>query len=266
MMMRLFQFNPTIRETNKYLSKTVDDLQKKHGGVSNEEFERELTTITGIGWKQVKNYKNHPKPSERIKGNAVILKFVLQARARDTGRKVRRLASMLVAVASIGYAVLWFVNRPNRIEQFIIHEFPPAAHRSATVESRLFVTLISKGWLFRLGPLERSQVPIAEFSCMDILGIGGRNCSFQGPTVQATIILDGNIVRGYAVISFDPEDIAELRKQLVELLGAQIIDFPAPDKALDERTLQAGGESVSLLATSVAQGMRPMLSVTVSLQ
>ena len=87
--MKLFRFNPTIRETNQYLSKTVDDLLKKHGGVSDEDFERDLVATTGIGWKQVKNYKNHPKPGERLKDNSIVIKFVRERRKQNTGRKVR---------------------------------------------------------------------------------------------------------------------------------------------------------------------------------
>lgn len=262
----MFRINPTIREANKYLSETVDALLKKHSGVSNEEFERDLANATGIGWKQVKNYKNHPKPGERLKDNAVVLKFVLGARAKDTSRKIRLFINMGTAVAVTVYAIYWYATKPNKIEQFVIHEVPPNAHKSEVAETRVFLTLASRKWLFRLGPLEHSRVPMDRFTCMDIQGTGTRNCSFREPDLQATLLMDGDVVRRYSILSYQPEDIAELRKQLVDLLGEQVARFPAAAKPLDELAVTAGAESVQLMATSAGQNMRPMLSVTVSLK
>lgn len=262
----MFRINPTIREANKYLSGTVDALLKKHGGVSNEDFERDLVNATGIGWKQVKNYKNHPKPGERLKDNAVVLRFVLQARARDTGRKVRRITTKAVAVLALAYAVFWYATAPKKIEQFVIHEVPPNAHSSEVVDTRVFLTLPSKSWMFRLGPLEHSSLPVDKFTCLDNQGGGTRSCSFRESDVQATVVLDGDMVRRYTIVAFRSEDIAELKGRLVDLLGERVSRFPASDKPLDEVSITAGKESVHLMATAAGHHMRPMLSVTVSLQ
>lgn len=264
--MKLFGINPTIREANRYLSETVDDLSKKHGGVSNEDFERDLVAATGIGWKQVKNYKNHPKPRERLKDNAVVLRFVLQARARDTGRKVRRIATMAVSVLAFAYVVFWYAMTPKKTEQFVIHEVPPNAYSSEVVETRVFLTLPSKSWMFRLGPLEHSSVPVDKFTCMDNQGGGTKSCAFRDPDIQATLVLDGNMVRRYTIVAFRSEDIAELKDRLVDLLGERVSRFPASTKPLDELSIAAGKESVHLMATAAGHDMRPMLSITVSLQ
>lgn len=264
--MKLFRINPTIRETNKYLSETTEILLKKHGMVSSEEFEKDLVEKTGIGWKQVKNYKNHPKPGDRLKDNAVVLKFVVNARARDTKRKVRRTVTVCIGVIAVAYTTYHFAMIPKKIEQFIVHEAPPKAFSSEVAETRIFLTVPSKDWLFRLGPLEHSRIPINMFTCFDIQGTGTKNCSFRGPSTEATLILDGNFVRRYSLLSFEPEDISNLKEQLVNLLGEKIDRFPANDKQLDALTIAAGNESINLQATGSNSKMRAMLSVTVSLK
>lgn len=262
----MFRFNPTIREANKYLSEIVDALLKKHGGVSNEDFERNLVNTTGIGWKQVKNYKNHPKPSERLKDNAVVLKFVLAARAKDTSRKVRRISIMSISIATAVYAVYWYATKPNKVEQFIVHEVPPGVQKSKVAETKVHLTLPSKNWLFRLGPMEHSRVPIDRFTCFDIQGTRTRNCSFRDSNLQATLIIDGNIVRRYSIITYALKDVTELHKQLSEILGDQLAEFPAASKPLDERTIVTGNDLLNLIATSPGHNMRTMLTVTVSLK
>lgn len=268
--MKLFRFNPTIREANKYLSETVDILAAKYGGVSNEDFEKELVATTGIGWKQVKNYKNHPKPNERLKDNAVVLKFVLQKRSRDTGRRVRRLFAYGVSVTVVVSLVYWYATRPREIEQFVVHEVPPSAHTTETKETHVFLKLPSRNWLLRLGPLNQSKFPLDKFVCMDNPGTGTKNCSFNEITstgnFQAFVLIDGGVVRRYSVLSFDPTEVKNLMEQLSELLGDKIKRFPATDKMIDDINVDMGNESVRLTGSDPKQGARPYLSVVVSLK
>jgi len=266
---KLFQFNPTIREANKYLSETVAVLSSKYGGVSNEEFEKELVAITGIGWKQVKNYKNHPKPSERLKDNAVVLKYILQKRTQDKGRKFRLFLSYAVPLVLVIWCAYWYATKPREIEQFVVHEVPPAAHTTETKETRIFLKLPSRNWLLKLGPLNQSNFPLDKFVCMDGLGTGTKNCSFNEATpagnFQAFVLLDGGVVRRYSVLSFDPKEVEDLMGQLSELLGDKIKRFPATDKMIDDINVSVGSESVRLTGSHPRQGTRPYLSVVVSL-
>lgn len=267
--MKLFRFNPTIREANKYLNETVAVLSTKYGGVSNEDFEKELVATTGIGWKQVKNYKNHPKPSERLKDNAIVLKYVLQARNKDTGRKVRLSLSYVVSFVAVVGSIYWYVSRPREIEQFVVHEAPPSAHNTEVKETRIFLKLSSRKWLLRLGPLNQSSVPLDKFICADNAGTGTKNCSFNEITsngnFQAFLLLDGGIIRRYSVMSFDPNDVQALMGQLSELLGDKIKRFPATDKVVDDINVDLGNESVRLTGSHPNHGTRPYLSVVVSL-
>jgi hypothetical protein len=265
---KLFRFNPTIRQANKYLTETVEVLSAKHGGVSKEEFEKELVATTGIGWKQVKNYKNHPKPSERLKDNAVVLKYVRQMRNKDTGRKVRNALFYSISSIAVMLTIYWYLSRPREIEQFVVHEVPPSAHNTEVKETRVFLKLSSRNWLFRLGPLNQSSVPLDKFVCADNPGTGTKNCSFNETTAagsfQAFLLLDGGIVRRYSVLSFDPAEVKTLMGQLSEHLGDKIKRFPATDKLVDDINVDLGNESVRLTGSHPNQRTRLYLSVVVS--
>lgn len=267
--MKTFRFNPTIREANKYLSVTVDILSIKHGGVSNEEFERELVITTGIGWKQVKNYKNHPKPSERLKDNAVVLKFILEKRSQDTGRKVRIYLTYAISSIVVVFSIYWYLARPKEIEQFVVHEVPLLAHNTEVKETRIFLKLSSRNWLFRLGPINQSSIPLDKFICMDNAGVSTKSCSFNESTpsgnFQAFVLIDGAIIRRYSILSFDPRDVETLMSQLSEFLGEKIKGFPEADKILDDVSVKFANESIRLIGSHPKQGTRQYLSVVVSL-
>lgn len=266
----MFQLNPTIQEANKYLSETVGILSAKHGGVSNEEFEKELVAITGIGWKQVKNYKNHPKPSERLKNNAIVLKYILQKRAQDNGRKIRIVLSYSVSIALVAWCVYWYTTTPREVEQFVVHEVPPGAHTTEVKATRIFLKLSSRNWLLRLGPLNQSKLPLDKFMCVENSGTGTKNCSFNEITslgnFQTFVLLDGGIIRRYSVLSFDQKDVENMMGQLSELLGDKIQGFPAADKLVDDINVKLENESVRLTGSHPKQGARPYLSVVVSLK
>lgn len=267
---KLFQLNPTIREANKYLSETVEALTAKHGGVSSEDFEKELVSITGIGWKQVKNYKNHPKPSERLKDNALVLKFIRQKQSQDTGRKIRRFFNYTVPLVAVVLSIYWYVNKPREVEQFIVHQVPPSAHTTEAKETRIFLKVSSKGWLFRLGPTNQSDVPLDKFTCSDLQGMNMKNCSYNEASgvdgLQVVIILDGGIIRRYTIMAFNSDDVHSLMVQLSKLLGDKIEKFPAEDKQIDDVVVDLENESVRLTGSHQKQGTRPYLSVVVSLK
>lgn len=268
---KLFQLNPSIRETNKYLSETVEALTAKHGGVSSEDFEKELVSITGIGWKQVKNYKNHPKPGERLKDNALVLKFIRQKQNQDTGRKIRRFLAYTAPLVVLVFSVYWYVSKPREIEQFVVHQVPPSAHATEAKETRIFLKLSSKGWLFRLGPTSQSDIPLDKFSCLDLQGMTMKNCSYNEASgvdgLQVAIILDGGVIRRYTIIAFNSEDVQSLMGQLSKLLGDKIKKFPAEDKQMDDITVDLENESVRLMGSHPNQkSMRTYLSVVVSLK
>ncbi len=268
---KLFQLNPTIREANKYLSETVEVLTAKHGGVSSEDFEKELVSITGIGWKQVKNYKNHPKPSERLKDNALVLKFIRQKQSQDKGRKVRRFLIYAVSLIAFVFLIYWYVSKPREIEQFVVHQVPPSAHTTESKETKIFLKLSSKGWLFRLGPTNQSDIPLDKFICSDLQGMNMKNCSYNEVSgvngLQVAIILDGGIIRRYTIMAFNPDDVHNLMGQLSKLLGDKIRKFPAEDKQIDDITVNLENESIQLMGSHQSQkNMRSYLSVMVSLK
>lgn len=266
----MFRINPTIRQTNKYLSEVVEDLSVKHGGVSNEDFESELIAITGIGWKQVKNYKNHPKPGDRLKDNAVVLKFVLKKQKTEKWRNPSLYGAIATLTLTLLTGIYLIATRPRPIEQFVVHQVPPSSHRSDFKETKVYLKLDSKSWTFRLGPFEHSSVPISKFQCTAQLELNGKQCSFQESdrdnAVQATVYLDGGIIRRYSIMTNNEQDVESLLNQLRTMFGNQLSDFPSADKQIDEIELRHGNESVQVTSSDQSTGMRPYIAIVVSLK
>jgi hypothetical protein len=263
--MKLFRFNPTIRETNKYLSKTVDELLKKHGGVSNEDFERDLVTATGIGWKQVKNYKNHPKPSERLKDNSIVVKYVRECRAKDSSRKFRSYALAFSGIALIGFFSYRYATAPKTVESFAVHEVTePLPPSREMVETKAFLEI--GDWILRLGPVKHSKVPLEKFVCSKLPSVGQTNCSFSesrpSGLFQVTLLMDHDFVRKYSVMTLDPVEIESLRKQLGDRVAREIASVDP--KPLSRKQFKIGDESVDILSNPAGPGSRAMLTVSVS--
>jgi hypothetical protein len=110
----LYKKKITIKEVNKYLDIVVEDLKKKHEKVTHEDFDNELESITGIRWKQVKNYKNHPNPGQEIQDNSKIKFFVFEQRKKDKFFKTKQLiilSSLCIGIAFIIYRLL----RPTEV-------------------------------------------------------------------------------------------------------------------------------------------------------
>ena len=100
----------TVREVNKYLSPLIKELKAKHIKVTNPDFETELIQISGIGWKQVKNYQNHPDPSKQVKDNSKVRKFVLNQRSTDTSFKIKKILLSLVLITILMICILGINN------------------------------------------------------------------------------------------------------------------------------------------------------------
>lgn len=260
----MFRFNPTIRETNQYLSKTVDDLLKKHGGVSNEDFERDLVAATGIGWKQVKNYKNHPKPGERLKDNSIVIKFIRERRKQDTSRKVR-----LGALAVVGFGIIVafgyrYITTPKTIEAFAVHEVAQLPPNYDKLETKVFLEV--RDFVLRLGPIKHSKIPLDKFSCSKISAEGLTNCTFsETDTVglfQIVLILDHDFVRRYSVVSVDPLEIKKMREQLAARVDR---GFASEDsKPLSQKQFKIGDENIQVISSPSGRNSRAMINVSVS--
>jgi hypothetical protein len=263
--MKLFRFNPTIRETNKYLSKTVDELLKKHSGVSNEDFERDLVSITGIGWKQVKNYKSHPKPSERLKDNSVVIKYIRDCQKRDSARKARHVALAVGSLTVIGIFGYRLATSPNKVEAFAVHEVAqPLPNDYSKAETKVFLEI--RNFVLRLGPVKHSKVPLDKFSCSKLPAVGLTNCSLSetgsAGLFQIVLIMDHDFVRRYSVTSVDSNEIEKLRLQLVDRVDSSLASDDA--KPLSQKQFKVGDESVQVISNPPGPGSRAMLNVTVS--
>ncbi|MBL7670757.1 MAG: hypothetical protein JNM39_09740 [Bdellovibrionaceae bacterium] len=263
--MKLFRFNPTIRETNKYLSKTVDELLKKHGGVSNEDFERDIVATTGIGWKQVKNYKNHPKPNERLKDNSVVVKYIRECRAKDIFRRIRFYALAFSGIAVVGFIFYRYVTALKTVEAFAVHEVAqPLPPNYDKLETKVFLEV--RDFVLRLGPIKHSKVPLEKFSCSKLPVVGLTNCTFSvtnsSGLFQIVLILDHDFVRRFSVVSVEPSEIEKLREQLGDRVNKEIA--AVDPKPLSQKQFKVGDESVEIISNPAGPGSRAMLNVSVS--
>lgn len=262
-MMKWFRFNPTIKETNKYLSKTVDELTKKHGGVSNEDFERELVDLTGIGWKQVKNYKNNPKPSSRLKDNSIVIKYVLKCRQNDTLRKIRSYSLITVSFLSVVFLTYWIISTPKEVETFQVHEvpLPTPLPINPKIETKVFLEI--RDLLLRVGPREHSKLSLAKFTCSKLPTVQLKNCSFYDGPFQIVLIMDGDFIKKYTVMTLDSSEILKIQKQLGDRVDHSLTT--TNPKPLYQQQFKVGHETVDIITSPAAPGSVAMFSVSVSL-
>lgn len=178
--MRL-KINPSVRETNKYLKVVIDQLLEKHGKVSNPDFENELAEITGIGWKQVKNYKNHPRPSQRLKDNSKVLSFILQSRGNDKLRKVK-LAFLTIGLIIGGTYVIYFILTPLLKPKYKVLTLDNSLNMSLPISKEVnyessFIIPV-ENWVIALGHIKDSQINLDKFDCQKISSTI-RSCQYE---------------------------------------------------------------------------------------
>ncbi len=87
-----------VSEVNRYTKPVIEQLLAKYNKVTHPDFDRELREVTGIGWKQIKNYRNHPNPSTSISENSKIKNFILKKRKTDKLYKANRLTINMVSL------------------------------------------------------------------------------------------------------------------------------------------------------------------------
>jgi hypothetical protein len=109
----VFKWKITYREVDQHLTRVVDELLLKHGSVTNPAFEAELESITGIGWKQVKNYKNHPRPAQTVAENSKVKKFIYHSRKSYRLQQTKRLLPASVAIVLL---ISFGVNQTLKME------------------------------------------------------------------------------------------------------------------------------------------------------
>ncbi len=85
-----------VCEVNRYTKQVVNELLAKYNKVTHPDFDKELRNITGIGWKQIKNYRNHPDPSATINDNSKVKKFIIFKRKTDKYYKFKKIAVPIV--------------------------------------------------------------------------------------------------------------------------------------------------------------------------
>ena len=196
---------PTYRETARYLDRVIEDLKKKHGTTNSDEFEKDLVNITGIGLRQVRTYKNSPKPHERLKDNSLVLAFVLAQRKKDIRHKGKLFAIFGSIVCLISFITIWLMSRPTQIETFGIREMNLQPLKTdPTYTSKVYIKIPRNGWLLRVGPLKNSRIDRRKMTCSESIASSFQTCTMSETTVEGiltvTIIVDNELIRTVALI------------------------------------------------------------------
>lgn len=196
-----FRLNPTVREVNRYLSPLIEQLTEKHVKVSNPEFEDELKQLTGIGWKQAKNYKNHPKPGQRLNDNAQITEFVFQCRKTDKKRTaIIYLAGMAFAILAIFFCIeLYSIMTKERILIFK----QPVGNIQKSVDPKnvtptFSLKIPSHGLKLKLGSATNQNLDLSKISCnfsTKTLQACTHETTSEGAVLSTVIYIDEGIVK-----------------------------------------------------------------------
>lgn len=202
-----FKLNPTIKEINKYLNQVVDELLEKHQKVSNPDFEKELQERTGIAWKQVKNYKNHPRPKQRIRDNAKILPFILECRKSDTKRRVYRsllgglVSTILVLCVFVVTKAVFFPKETI----VVIHKTNMGKEISiGKISNATTFQVPMKDWILSVGIPTKEQIDLSQFTCKRTLLLMN-SCRYYyneaNEHLEVHLLFQGKFLRGYTVFS-----------------------------------------------------------------
>ena len=195
-----FRLNPTVREINRYLSPLIEELTRKHVKVSNPEFEEELKALTGIGWKQVKNYKNHPKPGQRLNDNASINEFVYKSRKQDKKRTII-IATILILLIFIFLFLCTRAYYAITQEKVVILKQPvglnPVSISIKDITPTIVLSVPTQDLELKLGSLKNQHINTSMYSCVDssdTLKVCQRQMVLDGAIFQVDLhILDGVI-------------------------------------------------------------------------
>ena len=143
----------SVRDANKYLDRVVLELKLKHEKISHEDFDNDLESITGIRWKQVKNYKNHPKPGQEIQDNSKVKQFIFEQRRKDKFHIAKR-AGILVASLVLGVLVVSNVFSPK--ESVTIVKVLPSGKVASITNTKIAFSVPELAAKIRLGMDKKS--------------------------------------------------------------------------------------------------------------
>lgn len=168
--MKVFKIPITVKEANFHLDREVKRLLDIHVKVSNPDFEEALVKSTGIGWKQVKNYKNHPRPYQVIKDNAKVLEFVERSRNLDKYFKFKLMAFMAPIIAMVilsGYGFFIYVSNQVPKTYLVVtkkNEFAPIKFNRNHIISTV-LEIPNSNIKLQLGKIQNSKINLKEFNC-----------------------------------------------------------------------------------------------------
>lgn len=216
--MKKIKMPVTVKEVSYHLTKEVDRLLVVHKKVSNPDFEAELLKNTGIGWKQVKNYKNHPKQFQIVNDNAKILEFVEGARSKDNYYQLKILglcSSILMLILCLIWLGFKLLYNPTPATYLVVTNKLPAQEiglktskkdiaGNPKFEPTLF-NIPETSQKVRVGKIEDSGFNIKEFSCSEMESINSQNCQrMLSKASTLTFLISNQFVYKFTYLKSDP--------------------------------------------------------------
>jgi hypothetical protein len=241
---KLFEFlyggQISVREANKYLDRVVEELKLKHEKVSHEDFDNDLESITGIRWKQVKNYKNHPKPGQEIQDNSKVKNFIYEQRKKDKVHLAKRLGLLLGGVAILLFLGIRLLMPRESIR---IVQIPSSENRPTVTKTILILSINGLGEL-KLGMDKKS---LSDLKCHTVQ-VSNSLCTFPIQSKargEVTLYFISNSL-SRASISTQDKDFFETQKKF---LLKDLSNFKKSEgfyaKELSTMHFQRGAEKVT---------------------
>lgn len=223
--MKVFNIPITVKEANFYIDREVKRLLDIHVKVSNPEFEEELIKSSGIGWKQVKNYKNHPRPYQVINDNAKILEFVERSRNLDRWFKLKVLSlySLILVIIAAPIGGIWFYLANQVPKTYIVKTNITNSQNLKFPKQFKFAPLLFKVpnslIKLQLGPVQNSNINLSNFNCTELETIKSKNCQISIDEKSTIVLLLSNNVIYKISYTFGndeniPEEVLNLKKQI----------------------------------------------------
>ena len=234
----------SVREANKYLDRAVEELKLKHEKVSHEEFDNDLDAMTGIRWKQVKNYKNHPKPGQEIQDNSKVKTFIYEQRKKDKTHLAKRLGVLAIGLTVCVFVLcrLFMTNETVKIIQLKTGET-----KLKVTTTKLALTIPGLSQDIKLGMDKKS---LTDLRCHSVQ-VSNSLCTFpiEGKVKGEVTLYFISELLSRATISTQNKDLFESQKVLLQ---KELIDFKKSEgfyaKELSTVHYQNGIEKVSFSA------------------
>lgn len=258
---KLFKIPITVKEASKYLDIEVKRLLEIHAKVSNPDFEAELLKTTGIGWKQVKNYKNHPNQFQIIKDNAKVIEFVERSRNLDRWFKVKvaSLISLVVLIITLPIGGIWFYLANQVPKTYIVKtnitETQTLKFPKTFKVAPLLIHVPNSLIKLQLGPVQNSNINLSDFTCTKLETVNSKNCQITiNDKSTIVLLLSNNVIYQIAYTWGSDPNMPDSIIELKEKIENKYKKIESIDKLYKSEKFENEVENIEMITSKLDDG------------